>query len=308
VDLQAKARREQAVLKYKARLVAKGFVQRHGVDYDEVYAPVARLESVCLLLALAAHGGWSVHHMDVKTTFLNGELDEEVYVTQPPGFELPGSDGKVLRLRKALYGLKQAPRAWNAKLDKVLQGLGFARCPSEHALYKRGEGSDRILLGIYVDDLIITGSSERGIATFKEEMKQTFRMSDLGRLSFYLGLEVQQSEAGIMVTQSAYAQKILERCGMGGCNPCATPTENRLKLSKNCSAAAVDATEFRSTVGCLRYLVHTRPDIAFAVSYVSRFMERPTAEHQAAVKHVLRYVAGTLRLGCWFPRNAGEGA
>jgi hypothetical protein len=155
-----------------------------------------------------------------------------------------------------------------------------------------------------VDDLIITGSSERGIATFKEEMKQTFRMSDLGKLSFYLGLEVQQSEAGIMVTQSAYAQKILERCGMGGCNPCATPTENRLKLSKNCSAAAVDATEFRSTVGCLRYLVHTRPDIAFAVSYVSRFMERPTAEHQAAVKHVLWYVAGTLRLGCWFPRNA----
>jgi hypothetical protein len=133
-------------------------------------------------------------------------------------------------------------------------------------------------------------------------------MSDLGKLSFYLGLEVQQSEAGIMVTQSAYAQKILERCGMGGCNPCSTPMENRLKLSKNCSAAAVDATEFRSTVGCLRYLVHTCPDIAFAVSYVSRFMERPMVENQAAVKHVLRYIAGTLRLGCWFPRNAGEGA
>jgi hypothetical protein len=276
------------------------------VDYDEVYAPVARLESVRLLLALAAHGGWAVHHMDVKTAFLNGELDEEVYVTQPPGFETPGSGGKVLRLRKALYGLKQAPRAWNAKLDSVLKNLGFTRCPSERAMYKRGEKSDRILLGIYVDDLIITGSSERGITAFKEEMKRAFRMSDLGKLSFYLGLEVLQNKDGIMVTQTAYAQRILEKCGMGDCNPCTTPTENRLKLTKNSTAATVDATEFRSTVGSLRYLVHTRPDITFAVSYVSRFMERPTVEHQAAVKHVLRYIAGTLRFGCWFAKGTEE--
>jgi hypothetical protein len=244
--------------------------------------------------------------MDVKTAFLNGELNEEVYVSQPPGFEAPNSRGKVLRLHKALYGLKQAPRAWNSKLDQVLQQLGFSRCPSEPAMYKRGEGSDRILLGIYVDDLIITSSSESGIITFKEEMKETFRMSDLGKLSFYLGLEVQQSETGIMVTQSAYAQRILEKNGMSDCNPCSTPTENRLKLSMDSTAEPVDATEFKSTVGSLRYLIHTRPDITFAVGYLSRFMEQPTKEHQAAAKHVLRYIAGTLRFGCWYPKRTEE--
>jgi hypothetical protein len=131
-------------------------------------------------------------------------------------------------------------------------------------------------------------------------------MSDLGKLSLYLGLEVKQSEAGIVVTQTSYAQRILEKNGMSGCNTCTTPTENKLKLSKDSTAALVDATEFRSTVGSLRYLVHTRPDITFAVSYVSRFMEKPTAEHQAAVKHVLRYVAGTLHFGCCFPKRTEE--
>lgn len=173
-------------------------------------------------------------------------------------------------------------------------------------MYKRGEASDRILLGIYVDDLIIMGSSEHGIIAFKEDMKKTFRMSDLGKLSFYLGLEVQQSEAGIMVTQIAYAQRILEKNRMGNCHSCTTPTENRLKLTKNSTAIPVDVTEFRSTVGSLRYLVHTCPDITFAVSYVSQFMEKPTMEHQAAVKHVLRYIAGMLRFGCWFPKRTEE--
>jgi hypothetical protein len=129
------------MLKHKARLIAKGYVQQHGVDYDEVFAPVARLESVRLIITLAAHEGWAVHHMDVKSAFLNGELDEVVYVAQPPGFEANGEEHKVLRLKKALYGLKQAPRAWNAKLDRELQKLGFHRSDLEHAVYARGSGT-----------------------------------------------------------------------------------------------------------------------------------------------------------------------
>jgi hypothetical protein len=131
-------------------------------------------------------------------------------------------------------------------------------------------------------------------------------MSDLGLLCFYLGIEVQQNNGGITLTQSAYARKILDRAGMGSCNPCHTPMEARLKLSKASSAKLVDATEYRGLVGCLRYLVHTRPDIAFAVGYVSRFMERPTVEHLNAVKRILRYVAGTIDYGCCYKRGARE--
>jgi hypothetical protein len=155
------------VVKHKARLVAKGYVQRQGIDFDEVFAPVARLETVRLLIALAAQEGWQVHHMDVKSAFLNGDLVEEVYVAQPPGFEKKGEEHKVLKLHKALYGLRQAPRAWNSKLDKSLVALGFEKCPLEHAVYKRSRKGERLLVGVYVDDLIITGGSTREIEAFK---------------------------------------------------------------------------------------------------------------------------------------------
>jgi hypothetical protein len=145
------------IVKHKARLVAKGYVQRPGIDFEEVYAPVARLESVRLLLAVAAQEGWEVHHMDVKSAFLNGELKEEVYVTQTPGFVVKGAEKKVLRLRKAMYNLKQAPRAWNAKLDATMLVLGFQRSSSEHGVYTRSSGKSRLIVGVYVNDLIITG-------------------------------------------------------------------------------------------------------------------------------------------------------
>ena len=294
-----------AVLKHKARLVAKGYVQRHGVDYDEVFAPVARLESVRLLLAAAASAGWGVHHMDVKSAFLNGELEEEVYVQQPSGFAAKGKEHMVLRLDKALYGLKQAPRAWNTKLDSCLVRLGFARCESEHGMYARGATPSRLLVGVYVDDLVITGSDSSDIDMFKLEMQSLFQMSDLGLLSYYLGIEVRQGPSGIDISQGAYALKLLEKADMVGCNPVHTPMEPRFKLSKASTAPATDATEYRSIVGSLRYLVHTRPDLTFAVGFVSRFMEAPTREHLAAVRRLLRYIAGTTRLGCRYGRSAG---
>lgn len=273
-------------------------MQKHGVDYDEVFAPVARLESIRLLLALAARAGWTVHHMDVKPAFLNGELEEEVYVAQPPGFTAAGEDAKVLKLKKAMYVLKQAPRAWNAKLDASLVSLGFTRCPSEHVVYARGAASSRLVVDVYVDDLnlIITGTDEEEIAGFKK-MQSLFDMSDLGRLHYYLGIEVRQHGGGIDLGQAAYAAKILDKADMTGCNPCHMPMEPRFKLSKVSTARSVDATEYRSIVGMLRYLVHTRPNLAFSVGYVSRFMQDPTTKHVTAVKHILRYVAGTMHWG-----------
>ena len=147
--------------------MARGFLQQEGVDFDDAFAPVARMDSVRLLLALAAQEGWRVHHMDVKSAFLNSDLKEEVYVHQPPGFAIPGQEGKVLRLRKALYDLQQAPRAWNAKLDSTLNKMGFDQSPHEVAVYRRGSGGNALLVGVYVDDLVITGIQDAEVAAFK---------------------------------------------------------------------------------------------------------------------------------------------
>lgn len=267
-----------------------------------MFTPVARMESIRMLLAVAAQEGWYVHHMDVKSAFLNGELKEEVYVQQPPGFIAAGQESKVLRLKKALYGLRQAPRAWNVKLDGSLQDMGFTRCISEHGMYTRGTGEARVVVGVYVDDLIITGASSVVIEAFKEEMRQAFRMSDLGLLSFYLGIEVKQGNNFISLSQAAYARKLLEKAGLESCNPCSTPMEVRLQLSTRSTTEEVDARMYRSLVGSLRYLVHTRPDITYAVGYVSRFMEKPRQEYLAAVKHLLRYIAGTVDFGLVYPK------
>jgi hypothetical protein len=227
--------------------------------------------------------------MDVKLAFLNGEL---------PGFVIKGQEQKFYRLKKALYGLRQAPRAWNTKLDSTLKQLGFIQSPLEHGLYARGTGNARLLVGVYVDDLIIVGSGAKIINDLKEQMKGKFRMSDLGVLSFYLGIEVKQGPKGITLCQSAYAQRIVEKAGLEGCNPCATPMEPRLKLSKESSVPPVDCTMYRSLIGSLRHLVNTRPDIAYAVGYMSRFMEKPTQEHFGAVKRIIRYIAGIVNYGC----------
>jgi hypothetical protein len=156
------------IARHKVRLVVKGYAQRQGVDYDEVFAPMARMEAIRLVIALVAREGWQIHHMDVKSAFLNGDLMEEVFVQQPPCFEVQGEEHKVFRLYKALYGLHQAPRAWNHKLDTALHAMGFVRCPLDHAIYCRGKGSDRLVVGVYVNDLIITGSKTNNIKRFKK--------------------------------------------------------------------------------------------------------------------------------------------
>jgi hypothetical protein len=272
------------IVKHKVRLVAHGFVQQEGIDFDEVFAPVARMEYVRLLLALAAQEGWQVHHMDVRSAFLNGDLKEEVYICQPAGFIIVGQEGKVLRLRKVLYGLRQALRAWNSKLDDTLKKMDFVKSEHEHAMYRRSHGDDILLVGVYVDDLVITGSSLAAMEEFKEEIKRAFLMSDFRLLSFYLGIEVHQDAGDITLRQAHYAKKILEMAGMTDCKAATTPMEERLRLSRDSTAEEVDATLYRRIVGNLWYLIHTRLDLTYAIGYVSRFLERPTEEHLQAVK------------------------
>ncbi|KAD3066473.1 hypothetical protein E3N88_34353 [Mikania micrantha] len=179
------------ISKYKARIVAKGYVQQKGVDFDEVFAPVAQLETIRLILALAAKEGWFVHLLDVKSAFLNGELEEEVFVSQPDGFVVKEKEKMVYRLVKSLYGLRQAPRAWNVKLDQVLKSIGFNRCSHEPMVYRLNKRDVTLTVAVYVYDLLVTGSNERKFKQFKGEMKKIFEMSDLGKLSYYLGIEVE---------------------------------------------------------------------------------------------------------------------
>ncbi|KAI3772361.1 hypothetical protein L6452_03546 [Arctium lappa] len=173
------------ILKHKARLVAKGYVQKPGVDFNEVFAPVARLETIRIILALSSSHGWKVHHLDVKSAFLNGTLNEEVFVIQPEGFVNDKCPGKVYKLSKALYGLRQAHRAWNSRLDKCLKGLNFMRCGLEHAMYTRKQHGNVLIVGVYVDDLIVTGNCDGDVKHFKQQMNREFEMSDLGLLSYW---------------------------------------------------------------------------------------------------------------------------
>lgn len=234
-----------SINKYKARLVAKGYVQQYRVDFEEVFAPVARIETIRLLINLAASHGWEIHHLDVKTAFLHGELKEKVYVAQPEGFEVKGSEEKVYKLNKALYGLRQAPRAWNNKLNRILMELQFKKCSKEPSVYRKEVGEHLLVIGVYVDDLFVTGTNLDVINKFKREMASKFEMSDLGKLTYYLGIKVHQNQNGITLNQTSYAQKILEEAGMKDCNPIHTPIEIGLKLSKGEDEKEIDATRFR---------------------------------------------------------------
>ena len=293
-----------SINKYKARLVAKGYVQRHGIDYDEVFAPVSHIEAIRVK---AASNGWQIHHLDVKTTFLHGELREDVYVTQPEGFINKENEGKVYKLHKALYGLKQAPRAWNTKLNKILQELNFVKCSKEPSVYRRQEEKKLLIVVIYVDDLLVTGSNLELILSFKKDMAGKFEMSDLGKLTYYFGIEVLQGEDGIILKQERYVKKIKKEAGMSNCNPVLTPMVAGLELSKALDEKHITEKDYRRIIGCLRYIVHTRPDLSYCIGVLSRYLQEPRESHGNALKQVIRYLQGTLSHDLYFKRGFKTG-
>ncbi|KAG2380530.1 Retrovirus-related Pol polyprotein from transposon TNT 1-94 Protease [Vigna angularis] len=196
------------ISKRKARLVVRGFLQKQGLDYMEVFAPVARIETIILVMALANGRRWPLFQLDVKSAFLNGPLEEEVYVTQPPGFEVKGCEDKVYRLRKVLYGLKQAPRAWNKVIDSFMIKHKFLKCPVEHGVYVRFQGDANLLLMcIYVDDLLITGSNISEIEKFKGLLMVEFEMTDLGKLRYFLKLDLLNLAGELLSTKENMQQR-----------------------------------------------------------------------------------------------------
>jgi uncharacterized membrane protein YgcG len=295
-----------SVLKHKARLVAKGYTQEHGIDYEETFSHVARFDTIRILIALAASLNATLYQFDVKSAFLNGELSEEAYVEQPKGFEVKGKEDCVYKLNKALYGLKQAPRAWYNKIDSYFLSKGFKRSLNEPNLYiKQNEGEGMLVVCIYVDDMIYFSTDGKMIEEFKKSMMQKFEMSDLGELRYFLGLEVKQEKNGIFLSQGKYARDLLTKCDMLNCNTVSTPMNVREVLRKEDGTESADGFKFRSMVGGLMYLTHTRPDISHATGVVSRFMANPTKLHMTAAKRVLRYIADTIDYGIWYKKERG---
>ncbi|CAL9007544.1 unnamed protein product [Prunus brigantina] len=292
-----------SVQKNKARLVAKGYSQKPGIDFNETFAPVARLDTVRTLIALAAQRGWKLFQLDVKSAFLNGVLHEEVYVDQPPGFVIKNKEDGVYRLKKALYGLKQAPRAWYDEINSYFTTAGFQRSPSEATLYVKTEESGILIVSLYVDDIIYTGSSRELMMEFKIEMMRQYEMTDLGLLHHFLGLGVIQAESYIFLHQKKYAKTLLDKFGFKDCKVVATPLAMNEKLSKEDGSEQADEGVYRQIVGSLLYLTATRPDIMFAASLLARFMHGPTRKHMGTAKRVLRYVQGTTDYGIVYEKG-----
>nr|GEX42470.1 ribonuclease H-like domain, reverse transcriptase, RNA-dependent DNA polymerase [Tanacetum cinerariifolium] len=273
---------------------------------ETLHTPSTRMETIHLLLIIAANNKWEVHHLNVKSEFLHGELKEEVYVTQPEGFTKKGNDEKVYRLIKVLYGLRQAPRAWNIKLDNTLKSLDFMKCALEQAIYTKASKDSLLLVGVYVDDLIITGTPKKEINEFKAQMEEKFKMSDLGLLAYYLGIEVTQTKGDILIKQSAYTNKILKEAGMLKSNDTVIPMDPGTRLTKKTEGTLVNSTEYQSLIGCLRYLLHTRPELSYFVGLLSHYMQEPKEQHMKAIKQVLRYVKGTKDYRITYKHNGGN--
>ncbi|GJT49209.1 putative ribonuclease H-like domain-containing protein [Tanacetum coccineum] len=290
------------VVRNKARLVAQGHRQEEGIDYDEVFAPVARIEAIRIFLAFASYMGFIVYQMDVKSAFLYGKIDEEVYVSQPPGFIDPKYPKKVYKVVKALYGLHQAPRAWYATLSTFLLKHGYRRGTIDKTLFIKKDKHDIILVQVYVDDIIFGSTKKSWCDEFEALMKSRFQMSSMGELTFFLGLQVKQKEDGIFISQDKYVAEILKKFDFVSVKTASTPIETQKPLVKDEEASDVDVHLYRSMIGSLMYLTASRPDIMFAVCACSRFQVTPKTSHLSAVKRIFRYLKGKPKLGLWYPR------
>nr|GEW98160.1 retrovirus-related Pol polyprotein from transposon TNT 1-94 [Tanacetum cinerariifolium] len=293
------------VIQNKAKLVAVGYSQQEGIDYDETFAPVARIEAIRLFLAYAAHKNFTVFQIDVKTAFLNGILKEEVYVGQPPGFVSKQYPDHVYALDKALYGLKQAPRAWYGVLLQFLIDSDFQKVSIDTTLFIKKKGKHIMLIQIYVDDIIFGSTNPKYCIKFSDLMVKRFEISMMGEMKFFFGLQVNQFSNGIFINQSQYILDILKRFRFENCDTVPTPMVEQAKLKLNLVRKPVDHIDYRSMIGSLMYVTSSRPNIMFVTCMCARYQANPSEHHVSDVKRIFCYLKGTINLGLWYPKDSG---
>jgi hypothetical protein len=298
-----KLRPDGTIERYKARLVVKGYSQKEGEDYFDTYSPVARLTTIRVLLSLAASHGLIVHQMDVKTAFLHGELDEEIYMQQPNGFVIEGQRELVCKLLKSLYGLKQAPKQWHEKFKRTLISARFIVNEADKCVYYRFGGGEGVILRLYVDDILIFGTSLDVIKEVKDFLSNNFEMKDLGEVDVILNIKLKrEGNGGVTLLQSHYVEKVLSRFGYSDCQPTPTPYDPSVLLRKN-QRIVKDQLRYSQIIGSLQYLADaTRPDISIAVSKLSRFVSNPGDGHWQALERVMHYLKGTVSYGIHYTR------
>ena len=290
------------VERYKARLVAKGFTQKEGIDYKETFSPVSSKDSFRIIMALVAHFNLELHQMDVKTAFLNGNIDETIYMVQPENFVSGDPKNMVCKLRKSIYGLKQASRQWYFKFHQVIISFDFEMNLVDDCIYHKFCGSKYIFLVLYVDDILLASNDIGLLHETKRFLAKNFEMKDLGDASFVLGIQIHRDRSrGILgLSQKSYIEKVLKRYGMQDCKPGDTPVAKGDKFSLNqCPKNDFEEKEmqtipYASAIGSLMYAqVCTRPDIAYVTGMLGRYLSNPGVDHWKAAKRVLRYLQRT---------------
>ena len=295
-----KRKADGTIDRYKARLVAQGFLQKKGIDFDETYAPVSKLPTIRTLITYGVKLGMEIHQMDVSAAYLNGVLEEEIYMRQVEGFELPRQEGKVLRLKKAIYGLKQSGRTWYTRLtNELCEKAGYKRIHSDYGVYV-SRNYPRIILVIYVDDILIIAKTEENMQVIKQRLSSSFKMKDMGRAKSFLGINIwyDKVKKQAILSQEGFTKEILERFGMTDSKTVRTPIDSNKFYSRGEDEESFNKIDYIRAIGALMYLSQaTRPDLAYAVSFLSRFSSDPSFKHWQAVKRVFRYLNGTVYHG-----------
>ncbi|XP_021843274.1 uncharacterized mitochondrial protein AtMg00810-like [Spinacia oleracea] len=281
--------------RYKARLVGDGRSQQVGADCDETFSPVIKPATIRAVLSIALSHSWPMHQLDVMNAFLHGNLNETVYMHQPMGFRDPKYPNHVCLLKKSLYG--QSPRAWYQRFADYVFTIGFSHSRADHSLFINCRGSDIAYILLYVDDIILTASSDALRKSIMSLLSAEFAMKDLGPLSYFLGISITRTSGGLFISQKNYATDIIERAGMTSCKSSHTPVDTKAKLGASAGPSYGDPTHYRQLAGALQYLTFTRPDISYVVQQVCLHMHDPKVEHMNALKRIVRYIQGTIDLG-----------